>query len=405
MADFGDPSTWEMNVDQFIDSGLPKEKPQELLDLQEQNRKQRLLQSLQKIGGGLEDSSLDFIRRENFGVKGTSKILPKLNAEAQEEFGKNWPELNKVDKQRISSRVKARETYQKVDPAKNKEIIRQKTTEKKYKDFATKFKKDNGRVPMLAEIRAGVKGYDNKAVKKYLKKSEYATPQQALKFKTPKEAKAIPDEMKDWFKKNYPNEDWGKDLTVNERGLAKEAFKKRNNPVVLARKELKKLGDYLNLKKKEGTVLLEGGLENIAKSAGTDLTPTQTGTYINNNFPDTFNYIGNQPDNIPAIRNRIAELSKTLPDKEIYEKLVEENLLVKQKTRPDYRMITRVMKQLKEEGRIDEILKNPLSEYTLKEQTLRDNLIKDYIDKNPDVDNTSQIAKGIVRVKNVFQFC
>ena len=66
MADFGDPSTWEMNVDQFIDSGLPKEKPQELLDLQEQNRKQRLLQSLQKIGGGLEDSSLDFIRRENF---------------------------------------------------------------------------------------------------------------------------------------------------------------------------------------------------------------------------------------------------------------------------------------------------------------------------------------------------
>ena len=49
MADFGDPSTWEMNVDQFIDSGLPKEKPQELLDLQEQNRKQRLLQSLQKI--------------------------------------------------------------------------------------------------------------------------------------------------------------------------------------------------------------------------------------------------------------------------------------------------------------------------------------------------------------------
>jgi len=68
MANFGDPSTWEMNVDQFIDSGLPKEKPQELLDLQEQNRKQRLLQSLQKIGPRLEDSSLDFINREEFNV-------------------------------------------------------------------------------------------------------------------------------------------------------------------------------------------------------------------------------------------------------------------------------------------------------------------------------------------------
>ena len=42
---------------------LPQPKPQELLDLQEQNRKQRLLQSLQKIGPRLEDSSLDFIRR------------------------------------------------------------------------------------------------------------------------------------------------------------------------------------------------------------------------------------------------------------------------------------------------------------------------------------------------------
>ena len=45
---------------------LPEPKPPELLDLQEQNRKQRLLQSLQRIGGGLEDSSLDFIRRQNF---------------------------------------------------------------------------------------------------------------------------------------------------------------------------------------------------------------------------------------------------------------------------------------------------------------------------------------------------
>ena len=135
MADFGDPSTWEMNVDQFIDSGLPKEKPQELLDLQEQNRKQRLLQSLQKIGGRLEDSSLDFIRRENFGVKGTSKILPKLNSEAQEEFGKNWDKLNADDKQRISARVRAREAYQKVDPTEDKTKLKSKATEKKLKDF------------------------------------------------------------------------------------------------------------------------------------------------------------------------------------------------------------------------------------------------------------------------------
>ena len=68
MAEFGTPETWNMKVGNFIESELPKEKPQELLDIQEQNRKQRLLQSLQKIGPRLEDSSLDFINREEFNV-------------------------------------------------------------------------------------------------------------------------------------------------------------------------------------------------------------------------------------------------------------------------------------------------------------------------------------------------
>ena len=105
------------------------------------------------------------------GQLGESKYIDLFNAEAQKEFGKNWNDLNADDKQKIASRVRAREAYQKVDPTKNKEILRQKATEKKYKDFATKFKKENGRVPMLTEIRAGVKGYDNKALKKYLKQS------------------------------------------------------------------------------------------------------------------------------------------------------------------------------------------------------------------------------------------
>ena len=49
---------------------LPQPKPQELLDIQEDNRKGRLLESLNKIGGRLEDSSLDFINRENFAEAG-----------------------------------------------------------------------------------------------------------------------------------------------------------------------------------------------------------------------------------------------------------------------------------------------------------------------------------------------
>ena len=38
MAEFGTPETWNMKVGDFIETQLPKEKPQALLDLQEQNR-------------------------------------------------------------------------------------------------------------------------------------------------------------------------------------------------------------------------------------------------------------------------------------------------------------------------------------------------------------------------------
>ena len=64
MAEFGTPETWNMKVGQFIETELPKEKPQALLNLQEQNRKQRLLQSLQKIGPGLMDESLDLLEEK-----------------------------------------------------------------------------------------------------------------------------------------------------------------------------------------------------------------------------------------------------------------------------------------------------------------------------------------------------
>ena len=59
---------------------LPQPKPPELLDIQEDNRKGRLLDSLNKIGGGLEDSSLDFIRRDNFDKGGVAKVFAHLDS-------------------------------------------------------------------------------------------------------------------------------------------------------------------------------------------------------------------------------------------------------------------------------------------------------------------------------------
>ena len=52
---------------------LPEPKPEELLNIQEENRKGRLLDSLNIIGGGLEDTSLDFIRRKELAFGSRDK--------------------------------------------------------------------------------------------------------------------------------------------------------------------------------------------------------------------------------------------------------------------------------------------------------------------------------------------
>ena len=86
MAEFGTPETWNMKVGDFLEQKeftIPQEKPQALLDLQEQNRKQRLLDSLQKIGPGLMDESLDFIRRKELSA-GTAVPLAKFGIGAFE---------------------------------------------------------------------------------------------------------------------------------------------------------------------------------------------------------------------------------------------------------------------------------------------------------------------------------
>ena len=89
MAEFGTPETWNMKVGDFIETQLPKEKPQALLDLQEQNRKQRLLESLQKIGPGLMDESLDFIRRDQLAFGSRDKPKRGLVDEPGSYGGKN----------------------------------------------------------------------------------------------------------------------------------------------------------------------------------------------------------------------------------------------------------------------------------------------------------------------------
>ena len=98
---FGEPSTWNMKVGEFIETQLPKQKPKELLDLQEQNRKQRLLDSLQKIGPGLMDESLDFIRRKELKYGGTFKDYINREDKYEDLSFEEWLREDKAEGGRI----------------------------------------------------------------------------------------------------------------------------------------------------------------------------------------------------------------------------------------------------------------------------------------------------------------
>ena len=152
MAEFGTPETWNMKVGDFIETELPKEKPQALLDLQEQNRKQRLLDSLQKIGPGLMDESLDFIRRENF-ARGSEKDLgsfiykPEVQKEIKKLYDQGLSLSEIVDKTKYS-----RSTVKRVKNILGLETIFEKN-KNTVENAIKKLKKEKGRNPTLAEMK------------------------------------------------------------------------------------------------------------------------------------------------------------------------------------------------------------------------------------------------------------
>jgi hypothetical protein len=81
---------------------LPQPKPEELLDLQEQKRKDRLRKTMEEIGPGLMDESVDFIERENF-AEGTFSFgnqtfnvdIPNMTPVQSKSFQKGLKDLEK----------------------------------------------------------------------------------------------------------------------------------------------------------------------------------------------------------------------------------------------------------------------------------------------------------------------
>ena len=76
-------SSLDYSIESITEDILPEPKPAELFQEREKVRSERLLGTLNTLGGGLMDESVDFIKRENFAEKAIVKKRPDLG-----EYGK-----------------------------------------------------------------------------------------------------------------------------------------------------------------------------------------------------------------------------------------------------------------------------------------------------------------------------
>ena len=127
-------SALDYSIESIEEDILPEAKPVELFEERERVRTERLSDTLTKIGGGLMDESVDFIKREEFDRGGVAKVLAHLdslsegtdidleyirkyiadnniNASAKNVFDQLEP--NKINRKQISSAGNETFTYNK----------------------------------------------------------------------------------------------------------------------------------------------------------------------------------------------------------------------------------------------------------------------------------------------------
>ena len=88
-------SALDYSIESIEEDILPEAKPVELFEERERVRTERLSDTLTKIGGGLMDESVDFIKREEFKV-GTYPKTNKEDLKKLREYLKSLPNNSKI---------------------------------------------------------------------------------------------------------------------------------------------------------------------------------------------------------------------------------------------------------------------------------------------------------------------
>jgi len=154
--------------------------------------------------------------------------------------------------------------------------------------------------------------------------------------------------------------------------------------------------DFLERKKKSGETYFKGRIADIVKESKIpNLNVPVATNIIRERFPNTFSYKGIQFINLPNIEKEVIALAKKgLGPIDAYYNLLESNITREAK---DLRPMRELYKKLIKEKKIpkDSIKENPFSKYTKAESLNLDNIIRKFIEINPDITNADQIAKSI----------
>ena len=356
---------------------------------------------------------------------GESQYIDELNAEAQKEFGKKYVDLTDDQRKLITGRLTGRRQYIPKDPSKNQNLLIQKKTEKKLKDFVKKFKKKNTRRPFKKEIQRGT-NTDFATVKKYLKEGkDYLTFEEMKKtIDPPMEAGDLTSAQKKWYAANkdylFIDNTTGQfkkgpddfmSLNTNKRAAVRNKYKNRattglNHPWVKLQQRTKNLEDFLNKEltkvgKNENVVINASRKEWLKKNKITDFTEQQLKD-IFDKFGGRFVFQGQKLLEIPGMEKEIIRLAKTKNPRQIVETLIAEKKIPPQNITPgeygkkvSLKGITMALNQLVKQKKIPKILaSDPL-------QKQKDLWVKEYIKKFPKEDSTWRIAKAIGANQNI----
>ena len=157
-----------------------------------------------------------------------------------------------------------------------------------------------------------------------------------------------------------------------------------------------KLINFLQDRINKGETRFNGGLEEIKKLANVELKVTQLSKVMRANFPKTFIYRGIDMDQLPdALINEIIKLGK-IENAATITKQLKDKLPFQAGKKLETTLVNNILDRAVDEGLLEKKFeRRGGSALSVTETTRRDNLIKDFIDRNPDMDNAHAIAKGV----------